>query len=107
MFITPGYLLDKDKLIYLKAGFSDQSIESMALGDASNSVSLGKADLNGYVLGLGYKQIIVGGLYGFGEGNWYDYAKISANFSVSGNTISRYITTPSNAYSYTLIVGAG
>jgi hypothetical protein len=56
---------------------------------------------------LGYKQIIQGGLYGFGEFNYMSYGNqtASATGTVSGYTVNSSIT--SNANAYNLIVGLG
>ncbi len=67
IFLTPGYVIDKNSLAYLKVGYSGQKIEQF---DASDNASGGSSNANGYILGLGYKQIISGGFYGFGEANY-------------------------------------
>lgn len=112
IFVTPGYVIDKDKLAYFKAGYSmatakvnspngysDSDGGSATLGSGSQS-----KNLSGFILGLGYKQIITGGLYGFAEFNYMSYGKqtysgiIDTNYSVS--------TSPS-ASSYQGLVGVG
>jgi opacity protein-like surface antigen len=105
VFITPSYALDKDKLVYFKAGFSGQTVNSIIQSPEHDNFgqSAGKANLSGYVLGVGYKQVIAGGLYGFGEGNWYDYSKSKTNTALANNTVS---SNPS-AYTYTLTAGVG
>lgn len=98
-FVTPGFAIDKDKLAYFKAGYSmvtqkvnspnnysDSSGNNGALSSGSQSKTL-----SGYVLGLGYKQIITGGIYGFAEFNYMSYSKqtysgaIGTNYNVSTN----------------------
>ena len=113
IFITPGYEIDKDKLVYLKAGYSSVSLTTNSPtsytdnGDAMNNgpIRAGSQSktLNGYVLGLGYKQFITGGIYGYAEGNYMSYSK--ANFSVvsDGTTFS---SNPGLS-SYQLLVGVG
>jgi outer membrane immunogenic protein len=113
IFVTPGYEVDKDKLVYLKAGYSSVSATNNwpttysdsgfsgpitpALGSQSKTVS-------GYILGLGYKQMISSGLYAFAEGNYMSYTK--PNFSVtSGN--GEAITVSPSISSYQLLVGVG
>lgn len=71
IFVSPGIIVDNNKLIYAKLGYSGVTL--------SSSVN---AYLNGYSLGLGYKQIITGGFYGFGEVNYASYA----NTNISGAT---------------------
>ena len=106
VFITPSYVIDNEKLVYFKVGYTGQTVNSIDKRDGSNTYdeSAGKANLNGYVLGLGYKQIITGGLYGFGEGNWYDYSKSSSHATFSdGSQLSGNI----GGSSYTLTAGVG
>jgi outer membrane immunogenic protein len=116
IFVTPGYEIDKDKLVYLKAGYSSVSIketyptyykatsnhssDSGAISGFSNPSST----VGGYIVGLGYKQMIAGGFYGFAEANYMSYSK--PNFSsktTSGYTISN---NPS-LNTYQALVGVG
>jgi hypothetical protein len=65
-----------------------------------------KAQVSGYVLGLGYKQLITGGLYGFVEANYYSYAKPSLSSTYTdegGGTVS---SNP-NVSAYNLLLGVG
>ena len=92
IFITPGYVIDKDKLVYIKAGYSQLSAQynqPTSLTRAANSVSTTTAatggsqssNQGGYLIGLGYKQIITSGLYGFVEGNYMGYSAPSYSYS--------------------------
>jgi outer membrane immunogenic protein len=68
IFVSPALAIDKDKLAYAKIGFaglSAQTTDPENLKDTYN--------FTGYSLGLGYKQAINGGLYGFAEGNYFSY----------------------------------
>ncbi|AWW47547.1 hypothetical protein DPM17_02120 [Polynucleobacter paneuropaeus] len=93
VFLSPGYVIDKDKLAYFKAGYSLVTIKQTMpnqVGPApfTNlgwSASNPSSTASGYILGLGYKQIISNGLYGFVEGNYMSYG--STNFSVTGTTV--------------------
>jgi len=108
IFLTPGYAIDKNKLIYAKAGYSAQTLEySAGLDDTTPALNKSN-NANGYVLGLGYKQMITGGLYGFAEGNYMSYGKTNMGMSWTETTGTR-VTTTSNAGSsaYTLLVGVG
>ena len=115
IFITPGYEIDKDKLVYLKAGYSSIKVDSSAPSSVVNSDyaaplpgSAGQSKtLNGYVLGVGYKQIISGGFYGFAEGNYMSYAK--QNFATTIPQGSTSVVTNPNAglSSYQFLVGVG
>ena len=115
IFVTPGYEVDKDKLVYLKAGYSSIQAKGTApttytqtgfSGAISGSTNTNT--LSGYILGLGYKQIITGGLYGFAEGNYMSYSKTNVSGTVL-NTDASTTTTNSNQSnnSYQFLVGVG
>ena len=91
-FITPGYAIDKDKLVYIKAGYSQVTAQynvSTSLTRTANGVSTKTAatggsqssNQGGYLLGLGYKQMFASGLYGFVEGNYMGYSAPSYTFT--------------------------
>lgn len=122
IFITPGYEIDKDKLIYLKAGYSSTSaklngsnIYNVAVEGQSIQapVSMGSSTstVGGYVVGLGYRQVITGGIYGFAEFNYMSYAKPS--FSSSGAISYPEYSVPINSTlsaslnSYQALIGVG
>jgi outer membrane immunogenic protein len=115
IFVTPGYEIDKDKLVYLKAGYS--SVQAKGTGPNSYtqtgfSESLASptttSTLNGYVLGLGYKQIISGGFYGFAEGNYMSYNNSNTSSTVSSpDGTSSAVNSNTNLSSYQLLVGVG
>ncbi len=105
IYLTPGYVIDKDKLAYLKAGYSSQKLESFA--GATNTSS--SANVSGYILGVGYKQMITSGLYGFGEANYMSYSKANLNGSTACemgcNTGFTSASVPSSAYNF--LIGLG
>jgi opacity protein-like surface antigen len=112
IFVTPGYAIDKDKLAYIKAGYSTvtQKLNSpnaflFSTGQAGALPSTSQSkNLSGYILGVGYKQIITGGIYGFAEFNYMSYSKQTYSSEVEpGYNIS---TTPSTN-SYQGLIGVG
>jgi outer membrane immunogenic protein len=92
LFLSPAYAVDKDKLVYSKVGYTSVDIQS-TVAKASET-----ATYNGYSLGLGYKQIITGGLFGFAEGNYASYSSKADGEGYSGNH---------QPTSYNLLVGVG
>lgn len=121
IFITPGYEIDKDKLVYLKAGYSSLTLKSSAPNSYAASPAAIAADggmdysgplasgsqtstVSGYVVGLGYKQIITGGFFGFAEANYMSYGKPSFSQSIGGGST---ITSNPSVNSYQLLIGAG
>jgi hypothetical protein len=130
LFITPGYAIDKDKLVYMKAGYSQVTTQfnrnSSVTRVAANGTSVttpatgGNPSSNqgGFLVGLGYKQIIASGLYGFVEGNYMSYSSPSDSFTTSVtalNTVhgitskgTRTVTTKFDSLnSYQFLVGLG
>ena len=120
IFLTPGYAIAQDKLIYLKAGYSSLRADITAPGNVSADgiapISLGpfgfasnqSKTLSGYILGLGYKQIIAGGFYGFGEVNYMSYASQNFGKSYGLSGFGAFNTsTSSSLNSYQLLLGVG
>jgi len=120
IFVAPGYEIDKDKLVYLKAGYSSLTLKNSAANNYSASaaaIAMEGADysgplasssqtstVSGYVVGLGYKQIITGGIYGFAEGNYMSYSKPSFSQPIGSATT---ISSNPSVNSYQLLVGVG
>ena len=109
LFITPGYAIDKDRLVYAKAGYSTQRLQTSywdnVNGECSGN-STGSGNVNGYILGAGYKQIIAGGFYGFGEANYYKYGNASfGNASLCDTTLITNFKPSTSAYNF--LVGVG
>ena len=132
LFISPGYLIDKDKLVYVKAGYSEVTgkekratsvtanvngrsitVPTTTAGLSSNSTGGG-----GYLVGLGYKQIIKGGLYFFAEGNYMGYGNLGETYTSKANSASEtavgvtnsgvtHITGRQNLSTYQFSIGLG
>ena len=102
VFIAPGYVIDNNKLVYAKAGYSAQSTKMKAsVGDTFNNPS---KNLSGYVVGLGYKQLINKNIYFFGEGNYMNYSSSNASgTSADASTV----TYGNSATAYQFLVGVG
>ncbi|MBU3631688.1 outer membrane protein [Polynucleobacter sp. AP-Melu-500A-A1] len=115
IFLSPGYAIDKDKLVYLKAGYSSVSLKTMGstscgIPSACPNVNYSNPSntLSGYVLGLGYKQIIAGGLYGYLEANYMSYKSATFNsINQNGGVSATTFTTNPNLSTYQTLVGLG
>jgi len=68
IFLSPALVIDKDKLAYAKVGYTGANVEISSAGTSSST------SFTGYSLGLGYRQVIQGGLYGFLETNYASYS---------------------------------
>ncbi len=82
IFLSPGIVISKDSLVYAKVGYTGTSYKNESEGITDN--------LQGYSLGLGYKEIISGGLYGFAEGNYFSYNNktTACGNKLSGNSMN-------------------
>ena len=125
LFITPAYAIDKDKLVYIKAGYSQvtaqynraTSFTRTANGVSTTTAAKGgsqSSNQGGYLIGLGYKQIITSGLYGFVEGNYMGYSAPSYSYSsyspaaVSLGASARTVTTSyASLNSFQALIGLG
>lgn len=87
-FLSPATLIGDDGLLYGKIGYAGQTLKDSGSG-APNTFNL-----TGYSLGLGYKQIISGGWYGYGEINYF-------NLSASAVPFSGVYAAGGRAWSYT------
>jgi outer membrane immunogenic protein len=130
IFLTPGYAIDKDKLVYLKAGYSQVTTQfnrnNSVTRTTANGISVTtpatggspSSTEKGYIIGLGYKQIITRGLYGFVEGNYMSYSSTSDSFTTSVTALNnvhgitsagtRTVTTNfASLNTYQFLVGLG
>jgi outer membrane immunogenic protein len=104
VFLSPGFAIDTDRLAYVKLGYSTEQVKYAQTNCCSTPSN--KANVNGYVLGLGYKQMIKHGLYAFAEANYYAYDKANLSSSYSdgpGGTVSA--NPKSTAYNFLLGIG--
>lgn len=101
IFLSPATPVGTDGLLYGKVGYTGATIKDTFGSSSTNT------NYTGYSLGVGYKQIIQGGLYGFGEFNYMSYGNQTATSSatIAGYTVTSSIT--SNANAYNLLVGLG
>lgn len=105
LFVSPATPIGANGLLYAKLGYTGATLNNN-FASSSNSI-----DYTGYSLGMGYKQIIQGGLYGFAEANYFSYGKQSksatANIVAGGQTALAQSTLTSSANAYNLLLGVG
>jgi hypothetical protein len=91
------------------SGYCQTQFQRLALGYAKDELRTNSSsnNTNGYSLGLGYKQIVKGGLYGFGEVNYASYGKQTntQTGAIGGRPASASITSSSNVFN--VLVGIG
>jgi hypothetical protein len=108
IFVSPSYVIDKDKLAYLKVGYSSQSLKYSAPAVDTTPALSTSSNQSGYILGLGYKQMISGGFYGFAEANYMSYNKVNLGTSWTETTGVRVTnSTNTGASAYNFLVGVG
>ena len=100
-FVSPGMVVGNDGLAYAKIGYTG------AAQTEESSDGTSTTNYTGYSLGLGYKQIIKGGLYGFGEVNYASYGNKTSTQSgaIAGIPASASITSSANVMN--VLVGIG
>jgi opacity protein-like surface antigen len=80
IFLSPAIAVDKDKLAYAKIGFTGMSTQQTdSDGTKTNE------NYTGYSLGLGYKQMVSGSIYAFGEVNYATYGSKNMGSDLSGS----------------------
>jgi opacity protein-like surface antigen len=98
--LTPGYAIDKDRLVYAKIGYAGSTLNANSPGNYPQQAT----KVNGMVYGLGYKQFISGSIYVFGEGNYAVNRAKSVNvLTDSGSTVRSTV----DATGYDFILGVG
>ena len=99
-YIAPGIAVSPESLVYAKLGYSNTQI-----GLPGTNVNL-----SGYLVGLGYKQIISGGFYGFAEANYTSYGNktVTGSGPWTGSPSGTYNTSQTfSANAITGLVGVG
>lgn len=85
IYIAPGIATSPDGLLYAKIGYSALQIQTKS----NYNGNTGNTNFNGYVLGLGYKQLFSGNWYGFGEITYASYGSQNMGFTgpwIAGGT---------------------
>jgi hypothetical protein len=95
LFLTPSVVIG-DGLAYLKAGTQTQ---------VNNSNT--SPNFNGYLLGVGYKQLVTQSVYLFGEANYASYAAQTSSGAISsaGRSINASVTTKPQGSRYLIGIG--
>jgi outer membrane immunogenic protein len=102
IFLSPAYAIDKEKLICGKIGYTQSDNDFDFAGAESPNHTA-----TGYVFGIGYKQFIKGGWYGFAEGNYFLYDSKTYSFSGIGPLGSFTASQNVRFNGYNLLVGVG
>ena len=98
--LTPGYVIDKDRLAYAKLGYTGATI-----GLSGPTLAYQTTNLTGYTLGLGYKQMFTSSLYAFGEVNYAGYGSKTISATLSTGTQLQGMTVKGTGTD--ILVGVG
>lgn len=97
IFLSPAASIGNDGLLYGKVGYTGATVKSQSTTN----------NLTGYSLGLGYKQFITSGLYGFGEVNYAKYNNFNFNDSATSGTYRLTETITVSANTMNILFGVG
>ena len=81
--VNPGYVIDKDKLAYAKVGMTGNT-----MGINGGTANYQTYNFTGYVLGLGYKQMVTQSVYFLGEVNYAGISSKTATIQTSRGPIT-------------------
>ena len=104
IFLSPGYAIDDNKLAYLKVGYTGQTVNARLNFDPSRVVGSSK-DVSGFMVGLGYRQLLSSNVYFFAEANYLDYGK--AEFTILNQRRTGTFTSSPKSSNFNALVGIG
>ena len=81
--VNPGYVIDKDKLAYAKVGMTGNT-----MGINGGTANYQTYNFTGYVLGLGYKQMVTQSVYVLGDVNYAGISSKTATIQTSSGPLS-------------------
>lgn len=81
--LNPGYVIDKDKLAYARVG-----VTGVTMGINGQTANYQTQNLSGYVVGLGYKQMVTQSLYALGEVNYAGLNSKTASIATSSGPLT-------------------
>jgi len=98
LYLSPAVLVGTDGMAYAKVGFTGAKVL------AFESLNY---NFTGYSLGLGYRHMFKGGLYGFVEANYADYGSETKVESNPNPGRSLRATNTKSLTTYNVLVGVG
>ena len=101
LYLSPGYALSPDQFVYAKLGYArSNSTTSTALLSKSN-------DLDGYSLGLGYKQAFSDHFYGFVEWRYVRFNTLTSASSIQYANANLIVNASAQPSSNNILLGIG
>ena len=106
IFLSPGYAIDNNKMAYLKLGYTGQTVNARVAPINNPTLISDSKDVGGFMVGLGYRQLLTPNVYLFAEANYSDYAKAGITFR--SNNDPRFTNTSSpKSSNFNALVGIG
>jgi hypothetical protein len=104
VFVSPSYVIDQEKLAYAKIGYTEGTLRISASGNAMGNFPQQSLQTSGTVFGLGFKQILLGSIYGFAEANYVLNNPKSFSVTTDNNLL---ISSTAKASGYDVLLGIG
>jgi opacity protein-like surface antigen len=98
--LVPGYAFTNETMGYAKVGWINASAK-LSPNEGGGNLSV---NTNGYILGLGVKQLFTKNIYGFAEANYVGYSATTGTSTATDGTKLSFTNTPT---SYSFLVGVG
>jgi hypothetical protein len=98
---SPGYLLDADKLIYAKMGYARST------ATASSDLLTKSGTLEGFSLGLGYKQTFNDNFYGFVEWKYVRFNPVTDSTTIPYAGTNLIVNATGQPFGNDIILGLG
>lgn len=103
-FLSPSYVINSDKLVYTKIGYTGATIHSSASGNAGGNFPQQSTQMSGMMYGLGYKQILSESIYAFAEANYAVYKEKQVFVTTDDNLA---VNSTAKASGYDVLFGIG
>jgi hypothetical protein len=106
IFLSPGYAIDDNKMAYLKVGYTAQTVNARTVPINGVTLLSDSKDVGGFMVGLGYRQLLSSNVYIFAEANYSDYAKAGLTFRSNRSPAFTNTSSP-KSNNFNALVGIG
>lgn len=103
LFLSPGYVIDKERLTYAKVGYAGGTVSAYA-PNGINAFPTKNVAIGGLSFGLGYKQMLTEKIYLLGEANYAMFNSTIASVVTNSGAI---VNSKINGNGVDLLVGIG
>lgn len=103
LFLSPGYAIDKERLVYAKLGYAGGTVSAYA-PTGTNSFPNQNIKIKGTSLGLGYKEMLSESIYILGEANYAIFRPTNVTVVTNSTAI---VNTNIKGNGLDLLIGIG